>query len=134
MDLTKKLSKELLETIKDSKNFLKEELPQVAQEILKFDFIINIVYIIVIAILVYAGFELYNYLFTTKFPLKECGEYYKSCNKDREFGIFIFFVISGCLSLLGGLTLMGSITQVIQIKTAPRYYLVEKLNSIVREN
>ena len=125
MSNSQQILEALLSTFKDWKDFLKSELPDIGKEILTYDFweaLIHIIsYVIILVTSCFAISKIYNYIIESSL-----------ITEDRQFflaaaGVITFFVI---IVIISGL--LDNVLNIIQIKTAPKYYLTEKIIKLNR--
>jgi len=124
--LVEDLMGELLDTIKDSKTFLKAELPDVAKEILIFDFWEALIWCFFSTKLIFLPGLV---VFYSHSPLKE---YFKWGTEGSGLFLFFFGLAALVLAGVGMCEFIGNLLKMIQIKTAPKYYLTEKLSKMAR--
>ena len=116
--MKEKIFEELLDIVKNTKNFLKEEIPEIGRELLKIGFI----YDMVLSLVVFLSFSIISVI-NYKFYY-----YIKTLDKYELDGHWCGFVL---LCLIASILLVGFIFGVLECvknKIAPRVYLIEKLN------
>lgn len=120
-DLTDQAILEIIEVIKQTKDFAKEQAPLVATEMLRWGAVQNIGLAVFFFVLAISGFV------SAKHWARQ-NELSSSC--DYMPGIF-FSCAAALLSIIAIVVVIGT---AIQIKIAPRVYLLEHLICMARRN
>ena len=129
-EMKEKLLNELYTIVGDSKNFLKENMPEVAKEILEFDFFENIILMIrciflnsIVVLFIIGGYFLcYNVFNINMF------------DEGKIIFNLAYFIIGGvfaiCLIYDTFFVSFRKLINLIQIKKAPKYYLIERIKNL----
>ena len=108
---------DMTEMLKNAKDFALEQLPIVAQEILKYNMAVSIVWSLVGATIL---------AITSRFHIKTV---IPAVTNDRDYAPLYIFVIVGYI--VGSLVFLLNLMEVLKITLAPRVYLLEYMASLL---
>jgi len=131
MDQVNVLLKEMVELLKQGKQFAEEEIPLVLQEFLTWELTSSIMWIVVGIIFFLVGRYLpYAWLYKEQNNADDDKFFNRYCNRGKANTVtaFIFFIILGAI---GACITISNLFATIKIIIAPRVYLIEWANSLI---
>lgn len=127
MNVLKPLINELVRLIKKGTNLANQELPVVAEQILKFYFWASLVWVIAGLILVLGG--LYFHLDVLRLAAEAGSERFGRHELPDGTCFLIMGAVLGYLG--GGAMIATNLIDIIKIKAAPRLFLLEYLQNFL---
>ena len=115
-EIINKFAEEMIDLLKNVKDFTGTQIPLVCQEILKYETFQNIIWFSVWATLALS-------LFVSSVYFGKC--YYKHKNKYENEGVLVTCVVFGICGLIISLIAICELLNVLQIIFAPRMFLIE---------
>ena len=120
MDITKELAMELLDTIKNTKEFVIEQSPDLIQQVYRYGVFENVALLIfgIISLVVFCSIIVNH---------EKIGKW--SCDNDS-----VGFIVAGTmLALIAGVILtLGGIFTLAKLILAPKLYLIEYLSNLIK--